>query len=868
MLLVVLAAVPGFSAAQGVCGDAPPTRLVVGQGGRVSFTDGQPLNVRDAAGLNGARVAQLPEGTAFLVLEGPVCADNIYWWRIQAGLTAGWVAEGLPGQYFVEPVAAPGAAVLPTPVPLPTVEPGPAPVSAEAFVAWDWNAFVGGSSFSGMAAGLPDPMTIVPPPVYAGNLPALPVNVGEVRFVDDAALSEAQRALLAQNGFVVVPGGLRYFDEAYREDANWSMVPPDYDWASTDPSTQDIGHGFFVTTDSMLWALHYIFDNMLTDLEKVGLYPSMESLVSSSLQVAVQQAQEAVGTPLEPSARNAALYLAVSLKLLSPGASLPPDLATEAEPIVQMALAGEGQYGVPFLAGYEEDFSQYRPRGHYAGDPMLEAYFRGMMWLSRITLLANDDSATQMALLLLRALRLAPGRQDWAHSLGMDDDKFYARPGRQGAAFTALDQWQQIHETLGFLVGPADDLGPAEYNPLAEEVFGADLSLAALADPTLLAAFRARVATLPGPRVNGLIVPDDTTADEVAEITRGFRFMGQRFTFDGYVLGQLMYPYVGTRENPRLLPLGLDVPAAMGSDVAYALATEAGAADYLNYDTQMAAMRGELAQLTPGHWLENVYGGWLWALQPLWLRENPAAYPPLMQTEAWLRRDLQAGLASWTTLKHDTVLYAKQPTGFGGGGPPLTSFGYVEPNPLVFARIAVVAATLHRGLVERGFISPDPGIYTDGDPDWVALLTSDQELQQLVFLAVEFAEAARRELAGEALTEDDYWRILGYGTNLNVLLRTLYQGEGNPDPVALVTDVASNPSAQTVLQEAVGGVDYIYVVVPAPNGELQLVRGGVFSYYEWVGNINQRMTDDEWRAQVESGQVPPRPGWVSAFMGE
>jgi hypothetical protein len=127
---------------------------------------------------------------------------------------------------------------------------------------------------------------------------------------------------------------------------------------------------------------------------------------------------------------------------------------------------------------------------------------------------------------------------------------------------------------------------------------------------------------------------------------------------------------------------------------------------------------------------------------------------------------------------------------------------------------------------------------------------------------------ARKELAGEALSEDEYYTIQTYGTELNVLLRTLYQGEGEPDPVALVTDIASNPSVGTVLQEGVGGVDYIYVVIPAPDGRLQVARGAVFSYYEFVGDINQRMTDDEWRAQVESGDLPPRPAWTSAFLGE
>ena len=275
-----------------------------------------------------------------------------------------------------------------------------------------------------------------------------------------------------------------------------------------------------------------------------------------------------------------------------------------------------------------------------------------------------------------------------------------------------------------------------------------------------------------------------------------------------------------------------------------------------------------MAQLTEDDWLENVYSGWLWTLRPLWNRD-PTAYPPMMNTEAWQRRDIQTGLASWTELKHDTVLYIKQPTGFGGGGPPLTSFGYVEPNPLVFARIAVVAAMMYRGLDERGMISAQwMDVETQDQRPVEALRVSTSALYELAFQAANFAEIARKELAGEPLTEDDYWSIYLFWEYMYTLLRRLYQGEGEPDPVALVTDVANNPDVGMVLQEAVGGVDAIYVVVPVPSGGYQLVRGGVFSYYEWVGDINQRMTDAEWRAQVAAGDLPPRPAWVSAFYAE
>ncbi|MEB2288828.1 MAG: DUF3160 domain-containing protein [Anaerolineae bacterium] len=832
--LIAGALAPAFTPAaraQGECGSAPAPRLVAGGAGMVTFTDGRPLNVRNAAGLSGTQIGQLPEGTTFAVVEGPVCADSIYWWHVTAGALTGWIAEGMEGEYFVAPSAAttPQGEVTPA-GPVVPLSQGTGP-----FTVWDWATFAADSWYGDQ----PDPMQIAPPDVYSGDLPGLPVDLSGVMFLEDAGLSQAQLALLAQNGFVVVPGGLDQFYPAYRDSGDWQTWPEGVIYDGSQNADLPPGHAFFITTDATLHALHFIFDNLLTDLEKASFYPLLtQNVVTPALQAAHAQTQAAAGTALESPARSAELFLAVALELLAPGNAAPivgAEAMSAVTPLVEMALAAQGQLDVPFLTNYQEDFSQYRPRGHYDGDPVLEQYFRGMMWLSRITFLAEDPQATQIALLLLRALRSSP---------------------------EAIAGWTTLHETLTFLIGPMDDLGPTEYSAVTAAIYHpADLPLDALADPERLAAFQAMLKTLPGPRINGLILPDSTAAGEMSESGRGFRFLGQRFTLDGYVMDQLMYPYVGTRENPRLLPLSLDVAAAVGgAEMPYSLAVQAGAGDFLNYDAQVLKLASELGVLGDQDWLENTYGAWLWTLKPLWGRD-PAGYPPLMQTEAWLRKDLQTGLASWTELKHDTVLYAKQPSGLGGGGAPLTSFGYVEPNPLVFARIAVVAALTHQGLTERGLVSLD-------STEYAGFQATLYQLRGLAYEAAQLAEIARKELAGEPRTEDEYWTIFGFGQYLWAMLITLSTYPDNPDPVALVTDVASNPSAQIVLQEAVGNVDYIYMVAPVSTGGWQLLRGGVFTYYEWVGNINERMTDAEWRAQVAAGDLPPRPAWVSAFYAE
>jgi hypothetical protein len=86
------------------CPGTPIQRLRVSTTGRIAFTDGSPTNVRNAPGTQRAILASLPEGTTFTVIDGPVCEGNYSWWQLQFtdGLI-GWVAEGDPGGYFLEP---------------------------------------------------------------------------------------------------------------------------------------------------------------------------------------------------------------------------------------------------------------------------------------------------------------------------------------------------------------------------------------------------------------------------------------------------------------------------------------------------------------------------------------------------------------------------------------------------------------------------------------------------------------------------------------------------------------------------------------------------------------------------------------------
>lgn len=84
-------------------------RLSLGYTGWI--TAGEPNVLRDLPGRNASGshvIGQVPGATSVRVLEGPVCADGIYWWYVSDGVQFGWTAEGENNTYWMVPVACGG----------------------------------------------------------------------------------------------------------------------------------------------------------------------------------------------------------------------------------------------------------------------------------------------------------------------------------------------------------------------------------------------------------------------------------------------------------------------------------------------------------------------------------------------------------------------------------------------------------------------------------------------------------------------------------------------------------------------------------------------------------------------------------------
>jgi hypothetical protein len=55
------------------------------------------------------------------------------------------------------------------------------------------------------------------------------------------------------------------------------------------------------------------------------------------------------------------------------------------------------------------------------------------------------------------------------------------------------------------------------------------------------------------------------------------------------------------------------------------------------------------------------------------------------------------------------------------------------------------------------------------------------------------------------------------------------------------------------------------VLVPI-EGEWYVARGGVYSYYEFLHPISNRLTDEEWKDMLSSGKAPDRERWIKKYI--
>ena len=346
-----------------------------------------------------------------------------------------------------------------------------------------------------------------------------------------------------------------------------------------------------------------------------------------------------------------------------------------------------------------------------------------------------------------------------------------------------------------FVSGPADDPGL--------DVLTAHLASLpawpAPVPPAALDALAAKFTKVPAPAV--------------ATLTRGpvFRLLGGSTTPDAALMSHAN----------RAVPTVLDVLAMLGSGQA----------------TKLLAAPAPAFPLPEGR---GLYGKWLEVLRTVLSR--PEGQPLLATTDAWAKRLLVTAAGSYAELRHDTLLYVKQPMTMAEGGhsaelPASKVGGSVEPRPDVYRALLALTAELD---LQRG----------DGQKQ-------SEDLAAFLRFLLEVSEL---ELANKPFPKEMDERLRTIGSELEHLSRV--HGDDSP-PQALVADiftVAEPDGTSRVLHIATGDVDELWVVV-LRAGKRVLMRGGAFSFYEFLGERGERLNDGRWMERL-SEKRPARPTWA------
>ncbi|MGM0682080.1 MAG: DUF3160 domain-containing protein [Thermodesulfobacteriota bacterium] len=806
------------------------------------------------------------------------------------------------------------------------------------------------------------------------NIPgySLTLSISDIsnyqKIAEKIPLSHKALELLKQNGFAVYPTPDNLAEQEIRMQASRETAHPKDDFIAYYEGLSNMDVPIFITADSLLHYYHIFVNTTLMRLERDLFYRDIWDISQALLDASLIHYRQSQGDLKEAARRNIA-YLSVALELLKPekgqllseeklkeeycSAEMDPEKcerylsgikeqfgekvsyqyfsANEFKQYtfeiseIAKALVGEeikliekheGWKFSPIFI-YQEDYSQYIPRGHYTKSEKLKNYFQAMIWYGRMTALIKGSPI------------LSAGDSSCSGDIGGIISDYDARIQTLQALLLAQtfaqsqpiqEKWNRIYAITSFMVGFSDDLGPYEYIETMEKVFAEEpdtLNISRFAeeydalkaelsdlpyDPKIYSGLGACELLMPCPPLNEEEIENlKIQAKELLSETKGFRLMGQRFTPDSWLFSQIVSPYSGEYNGPqdplptekkpftfswddaypeyrdnrpftwvktdvkacpppamrevRSFPRGLDIMAMLGSSRAKEILEESGDTQYTDYEEKFAELKKEFEKLMQEEDYSNLYLHWLAALKSLNQEYGPG-YPTFMQTMAWQDKTLNTTLASWTELRHDTLLYVKQSYTMAemGGIMETPVVGYVEPLPLFYQNLCNLTE-----MTLEGFRSLVPEQVLEE-------LKIEAGLNRFGDILNRLLEISEKELENKPLDEQEYDFIENFGSISQELIESISGGDIDPDifKTVLVADVHTEGNTEKVLEEGVGYLQTGLFAYRLPQEHIVLGVGPVFSYYEFKQPMAERLTDEAWRGILENNP-PAKPEWTKTF---
>jgi len=438
---------------------------------------------------------------------------------------------------------------------------------------------------------------------------------------------------------------------------------------------------------------------------------------------------------------------------------------------------------------------------------------------------------------------------------------------KNGAAPAPLEAWNKISEITGFYAGQSDDISYNEYKNFKTSLLGSD----AISDEILISKdtvnnLATNIDKLRKPKILSDVIIDENigslTKDDLLNQSLSFRIFGQRFSFDGWILNDLTAGQEQTEVRLPSTPSALFVPAAFGDQQAKQYSGEflRQSADFSQSEVEsffgkLDQKKSDINKVTQTEWFDSLGSSWLYILGSL-THDYGKNYPGYMQTKAFLSKQIQAFLGSYTELKHDTLLYAKQSYAeMGAGGddrpiPPIVK-GFVEPNLEFWNRFNLL-------LERNSSLFKDNNLFKEGPA--LDRLSRFKEAAEL------YRSIAEKELRSEVISDDEYEELRI--TKLSFMadpFETVDPSETSGQ-TALISDIHTDVVKNKILYEATAQ-PYLMLAIVGNENSPRVTAGLVYNHYEFTDQIGQRLSDEAWKDRVYNNPstLPSKNFWYQSL---
>lgn len=596
----------------------------------------------------------------------------------------------------------------------------------------------------------------------------------------------------------------------------------------------------FITVDSIIHAYHIAYDYVIKNMEKERLIDELKAFTSGALKQSITIYNGISEKNVKKAALKNIAYFGVAMKLME--MDLPGGIPLEANRMIDndiKRIRVRWGSGTSEIFPYYIDYKKYTTKGHYSRETDYRNYFLTMTWYGNTPLLFDlYDTANEVYKRMDEQIIMAV-----IMSAGILNDE------------SLRTMWQDLYNISSTYFGRCSDATVYDLSDIIKVIYGETINFNKLWD----AAKIQKVYELAKQRYNlhswetiggRLSLSNNEMKQQVQ-----FRLMVQAYNIDSDIFSSL----IGSSEDgERLIPKGLDVAAAFGSDEALYILKEQvdqdnewdGYAD--NLQKLREVMSGVSGDDPRDYSLNNMI---FWALKP-YLNQYGSSYPSFMLDDYWKAKKLITYLGAASDVRHLSSFSSK-------GGEikdnerivacDLTIPGFVEPDVELYSRLE------YAGRVLGEFVSVNK----------IRDTRIHNLINNFINLVSFLKEVSIKELEGTELTADEEARIKEYGSELKNLIMGAVESKADIIQWDTIPQVDKNMAGvvdayqheNKVLQTAVGFPDYIYAVIPYKE-KLYIARGSAYSYYEFVEPVSRKLDDKEWQSRLKNGNLLEQPIWI------